>query len=74
MFYCTPAGHEIKGSWCHTCYTDIKADRLELDGFVVRKAELEKRKNDDEVSHACIQGRGGRGTTRMRDGKVAVQQ
>ncbi len=52
MFYCTPAGHEIKGSWCHTCYTDIKTDRLELDGFVVRKAELEKRKNDDEVS--CV--------------------
>ncbi|GAB4815528.1 hypothetical protein N2152v2_002574 [Parachlorella kessleri] len=55
VFYCTPAGHEIKGSWCHTCYTDIKTDRLELDGFVVRKAELEKRKNDDEVEEGWVQ-------------------
>lgn len=50
VYYGTPASHEIKGVWCHPCYGEIKTETVPLDGFNIRKAELEKRKNDDEVS------------------------
>lgn len=33
---------------------DIKAETVPLDGFNIRKAELEKRKNDDEVGRAAL--------------------
>lgn len=49
VYYGTPASHEIKGVWCHPCYGEIKTETVPLDGFNIRKAELEKRKNDDEV-------------------------
>ncbi len=49
MYYGTPASHEIKGVWCHPCFGEIKTETVPLDGFNIRKAELEKRKNDDEV-------------------------
>jgi hypothetical protein len=49
VFYGTPATHEVKGVWCHPCYQEIKTDTVPLAGFTIRKANLEKRKNDDEV-------------------------
>ena len=52
MYYGTPAHNEIKGVWCHPCYTEIKSELVPLDGFNIRKAELEKRKNEDEVGWA----------------------
>lgn len=55
VFYGTPFNHEIKGVWCHPCYQDIKTETVPLDGFNIRKAELEKRKNDDEVEEGWVQ-------------------
>jgi len=49
VYYGTPASHEIKGVWCHPCFGEIKTETVPLDGFNIRKAELAKRKNDDEV-------------------------
>lgn len=54
VYYGTPASHEIKGVWCHPCYQEIKTETVPLEGFNIKKAELEKRKNDDEVGGRLV--------------------
>ena len=52
MYYTTPASRksEVKGYWCHACYTDHRSDTIEVsDVGRLRKSELEKKKNDEEV-------------------------
>ena len=53
VYHGMPLAHELKGVWCHPCFTDIKSDLMPLEGWTVRKAELEKRKNDVEVRRRC---------------------
>ena len=56
VYYMTPAkSTEIKGYWCHGCYMDARGDRLDLDGSVLRKSDVEKRKNDEEMEEAWVQ-------------------
>ncbi|KAK9824572.1 hypothetical protein WJX72_011411 [[Myrmecia] bisecta] len=56
VYYCTPLKKsEVKGYWCHPCYTEHKGDRIDLDGTLIRKLELEKRKNDEEMEEGWVQ-------------------
>lgn len=56
MFYCakqavrTPTGGDVRGCWCHPCFSEAKEGLVQLDGSTVVKRELEKRKNGEEVS------------------------
>lgn len=50
MFYTTTArASEVKGHWCHACYSEARDGLTQMDGSTVRKADLNKRKNDEEV-------------------------
>jgi len=57
VFYTTPlSAGDVRGFWCHGCYVDAaRTDRLELEGTTVRRAELEKRKNDEELEEGWVQ-------------------
>ena len=51
VFYTTTArASEVKGHWCHACYSEARDGLTQMDGSTVRKADLNKRKNDEEVS------------------------
>lgn len=53
MYYCLPqAKNEVKGFWCHGCYSEYKGDFIDLEGNHLQKELLDKRKNSDEV-RAC---------------------
>ena len=54
-FYTTPPTYEVKGVWCHPCFNDIRGESFVLDGYPVRKIELIKKKNDDEVEESWVQ-------------------
>ncbi|KAK9806697.1 hypothetical protein WJX73_009793 [Symbiochloris irregularis] len=54
-YYTTPtAKSEVKGYWCHGCYSD-RGDYIEMEGSRVRKVELEKKKNDEETEEGWVQ-------------------
>ncbi|KAK2080334.1 hypothetical protein QBZ16_000187 [Prototheca wickerhamii] len=55
VYYHTPGKVEIKGFWCHPCFAEMKTEVIQLDGWSVRRAELEKRKNDEEVEEGWVQ-------------------
>ena len=39
MYYTTPMKKsEVKGYWCHACYTETRSDVIDLDGTRIRKA------------------------------------
>jgi E1A/CREB-binding protein len=51
VFYTTTArASEVKGHWCHACYSEARDGLTQMDGSTVRKTDLNKRKNDEEVS------------------------
>ncbi|MEW5301948.1 MAG: hypothetical protein WDW36_004771 [Sanguina aurantia] len=56
-YYSTPpdASNDIKGSWCHNCYQEPKGDKLNFDGAPLKKTDLMKRKNDEEIEEAWVQ-------------------
>mmetsp|Transcript_3745 Transcript_3745/g.10568 ORF Transcript_3745/g.10568 Transcript_3745/m.10568 type:complete len:1130 (-) Transcript_3745:1380-4769(-) len=56
VYYHTPEANvsEIKGTWCHTCYTETKADKQLLEGSNVRKGDLVKKKNDNEEDEPWV--------------------
>ncbi len=39
----------MKGHWCHACLSEAREGLTQMDGSIVRKADLTKRKNDEEV-------------------------
>ncbi|KAF9614106.1 hypothetical protein IFM89_015368 [Coptis chinensis] len=67
--YCTPCGTRIKrnalfyamGSgdarhyFCIPCYNDARGDSIEIDGTAVLKADLEKKRNDEETEEWWVQ-------------------
>ena len=52
-FYATPAKCEVKGYWCHPCYAENKSDELDIETTAIRKTQLDKRRNDEEVNDFC---------------------
>ena len=57
VFYTTTArASEVKGHWCHACYSEARDGLTQMDGSTVRKTDLNKRKNDEEVSATCCLG------------------
>ena len=39
VYYTTPMKKsEVKGYWCHACYTETRSDVIDLDGTRIRKA------------------------------------
>jgi hypothetical protein len=54
VFYTTTArASEVKGHWCHACYSEAREGLTQMDGSTVRKTDLNKRKNDEEVGASC---------------------
>ncbi|KAK9097644.1 hypothetical protein Syun_024689 [Stephania yunnanensis] len=67
--YCTPCGARIKrnamfytmGSgdtrhyFCIPCYNEARGDTIEVDGTVIPKARLEKKRNDEETEEWWVQ-------------------
>ncbi|KAL4195719.1 hypothetical protein AMTRI_Chr04g242490 [Amborella trichopoda] len=67
--YCTPCGIRIKRNaiyytmgtgdtrhcFCIPCYNEGRGENLEVDGFIVSKAKLEKKRNDEETEEAWVQ-------------------
>ncbi len=54
VFYTTTArASEVKGHWCHACYSEARDGLTQMDGSTVRKTDLNKRKNDEEVGATC---------------------
>ena len=57
VFYCAiqavraPTGGDVRGCWCHPCFSEGKEGLVQLDGSIVPKRELDKRKNGEEVGH-----------------------
>ena len=53
-YYCTPmdTSNDLKGSWCHQCYSDSKTDKIYME---MKKTDLTKRKNDEEIEEAWVQ-------------------
>lgn len=61
--YCSPCGARIKRNasyytfgmgdtrnfFCVHCYNDARGDGIMVDGNIVRKSRLEKKKNDEEA-------------------------
>jgi E1A/CREB-binding protein len=46
----------VRGAWCHTCFSDAKGDRIVVEGSInVRKADLIKKKNDEEMEESWVQ-------------------
>ncbi len=46
----------MRGAWCHTCFSEAKGDRIVVEGSInVRKAELIKKKNDEELEESWVQ-------------------
>jgi hypothetical protein len=39
-FHCTPPEYEIKGWWCHGCFTEQKGERVPFEGAQVRWCSL----------------------------------
>ena len=58
VYYTTPVRKsEVKGYWCHACYTDHRSDYIEVsETGRLRKSDLEKKKNDEEVCLRVIPG------------------
>ena len=56
VYYTMPAKNsEVRGYWCHSCHTDHKGEHVvHLDSGSLLKSQLEKRKNDEEVSPAFL--------------------
>lgn len=56
VFYTTTArASEVKGHWCHACYSEARDGLTQMDGSTVRKADLNKRKNDEEVGIRALE-------------------
>ncbi|KAG1671872.1 hypothetical protein FOA52_003439 [Chlamydomonas sp. UWO 241] len=55
-FYSTPESSvaDIKGAWCHACFTDTKPDKILLEGSNYKKADLLKKKNENEDDEAWV--------------------
>lgn len=54
-YYSTPADMgDFKGSWCHGCFTEQKGDRIMIDGTSIKKTDLLKRKNDEEIEEPWV--------------------
>lgn len=42
VYYTTPMKKsEVKGYWCHACYTETRSDVIDLDGTRIRKARAQ---------------------------------
>jgi E1A/CREB-binding protein len=54
-FYATPKHSEIRGLYCHPCMTGTPGDFMQLQSFSMRKADMEKKRNDDEQEEAWVQ-------------------
>lgn len=54
IYYVAKNKTDVKGHWCHGCYTDCKQESMEFDGQQVKKGELEKKKNDEEVEESWV--------------------
>lgn len=54
-YYSTSSEYETKGCWCHGCYTDQKGDKVLYESMVIRKADLQKKKNDEETEEYWVQ-------------------
>ncbi|RMZ57131.1 hypothetical protein APUTEX25_002363 [Auxenochlorella protothecoides] len=54
-YYYTPGSVEVKGFWCHPCFAEVKTEVIQMDGWSVRRADLEKRRNDEEVEEGWVQ-------------------
>ncbi len=46
---------EVKGNWCHNCFSEEKRDTLECDGHRVRKVDAVKQKNDFEQEEGWVE-------------------
>uniref|UniRef100_A0A7N0TWK9 histone acetyltransferase n=1 Tax=Kalanchoe fedtschenkoi TaxID=63787 RepID=A0A7N0TWK9_KALFE len=67
--YCTPCGARIKRNamyytigtgdtrnfFCISCYNDARGDSIAVDGSVMPKSKLEKKKNDEETEEWWVQ-------------------
>ncbi|CAM8955926.1 unnamed protein product [Rhodiola kirilowii] len=67
--YCTPCGARIKRNamyytigtgdtrnfFCIPCYNDARGDSIAVDGNIVPKSKLEKKKNDEETEEWWVQ-------------------
>eukprot|EP00879_Flechtneria_rotunda_P004691 GHRR01004955.1.p1 GENE.GHRR01004955.1~~GHRR01004955.1.p1 ORF type:complete len:1088 (+),score=359.45 GHRR01004955.1:402-3266(+) len=59
-YHCTTLepGSDFRGFWCHSCLNEHKGDRIPWEGNqvgFVRKADLQKKKNDDEIEEGWVQ-------------------
>ncbi|KAG1663398.1 hypothetical protein FOA52_011676 [Chlamydomonas sp. UWO 241] len=56
-FYTTPEINvaEIKGAWCHSCFTEAKPEKILLEGSTYKKADLVKKKNEHEEEESWVQ-------------------
>ena len=45
----------VQGCWCHGCYQDQKGDKILMDGAPIKKSDLQKRKNDEEIEEGWVQ-------------------
>ncbi|KAG2482629.1 hypothetical protein HYH03_018437 [Edaphochlamys debaryana] len=57
IFYSTPPehGNDLKGYFCHQCFTDQKGERITIEGVSIKKSDLVKRKNDEEIEEGWVQ-------------------
>lgn len=60
IYHCTllEPGCDFRGFWCHSCLSEHKGDKIPWEGNQtgwVRKADLQKKKNDDEIEEGWVQ-------------------
>eukprot|EP00775_Hariotina_reticulata_P012625 gene12625-12755_t len=60
IYHCTllEPGCDFRGFWCHSCLQEHKGDKIPWEGSQlghVRKADLQKKKNDDEIEEGWVQ-------------------
>eukprot|EP00878_Enallax_costatus_P007519 GHUV01007875.1.p1 GENE.GHUV01007875.1~~GHUV01007875.1.p1 ORF type:complete len:926 (+),score=290.96 GHUV01007875.1:200-2779(+) len=60
IYHCTvpEPGCDFRGFWCHSCLSEHKGDKIPWEGNQlghVRKADLTKKKNDDEIEEGWVQ-------------------
>lgn len=53
-FYASSAKADLRGYWCHPCYTETKSEYLDVEGQQVKKEFLDKRKNDEELDEGWV--------------------
>lgn len=54
-YHATPKQSEIRGLYCNQCMASTQSEYLQPQSFSMRKADMEKKRNDDEQEEAWVQ-------------------